>query len=48
MFQLKISGVPNTLEAEDYANLGTNSELYSGSDIAIVANEAMYMPVRKC
>lgn len=28
--------------------MGANSELYSGSDIAIVANEAMYMPVRKC
>lgn len=28
--------------------LGEASEGYSGSDIAIVVNEALMMPVRKC
>ena len=48
MFKLKIKGVANSLTEEDFHNLGEASEMYSGSDIASVANEAMFMPVRKC
>ena len=33
---------------DDWVQLGEESEGYSGSDIAIVVNEAMMMPVRKC
>jgi len=28
--------------------MGENSEGYSGSDVAVVTNEALMMPVRKC
>ena len=33
---------------QDWVQLGEASEGYSGSDIAIVVNEALMMPVRKC
>jgi vacuolar protein-sorting-associated protein 4 len=36
------------LTEQDYITLGELSEGYSGSDIAIVVNEALMMPVRKC
>ena len=48
MFKLKMKGIENTLQEEDYAELGKNSELYSGADIKTVAKEALYIPIRKC
>ena len=48
MFKKKIKGVENSLTEEDYHHLGEASEMYSGSDISIVSNEAMFMPIRKC
>ncbi len=48
MFKLKVRGVSNTLTEEDFHRLGEASELYSGSDITIVSNEALFMPIRKC
>ena len=38
----------NSLTEEDWITLGNESEGYSGSDLAIVVNEALMMPVRRC
>ena len=38
----------NTVTDEEWVELGNASEGYSGSDIAIVVNEALMMPVRRC
>lgn len=48
MFTLKCKGVKNSVNEEEFHKLGEASDLYSGSDIANVANEALYMPIRKC
>lgn len=48
MFKLKIKGVSNTITEEEWQKLGEASDMYSGSDISIVSNEALMMPVRKC
>lgn len=38
----------NSLTEQDWIELGNQSEGYSGSDLAVVVNEALMMPVRKC
>ena len=38
----------NTVTEEQWVELGNASEGYSGSDISIVVNEALMMPVRRC
>ena len=38
----------NNLTEEQWAILGNQSEGYSGSDCAVVVNEALMMPVRRC
>lgn len=38
----------NSLTEEDWITLGNESDGYSGSDLAIVVNEALMMPVRRC
>jgi len=48
MFKLKIRGVPNNITEEEFLQLGQVSDLYSGSDIKIVSNEALFMPIRTC
>ena len=48
MMKNKGNKTANTLTEDDWVNLGTESEGYSGSDISIVVNEALMMPVRKC
>jgi len=48
MFKLKIKGVPNNITEEEFLQLGAVSDLYSGSDISIVSNEALFNPIRKC
>ena len=48
MFKLKVQGIENTLVDEDFNTLADASELYSGSDIKVVSNEALFLPVRKC
>ncbi|KAF6776963.1 hypothetical protein AHF37_03531 [Paragonimus kellicotti] len=47
MFQANLEKTAHTLTQSDFASLGQQSEGYSGADIAIVAREAMMMPVRK-
>lgn len=44
----KGSKTKNTVTDEEWVELGNASEGYSGSDIAIVVNEALMMPVRRC
>jgi len=44
----KGSKTKNSLTEEDWVTLGNASEGYSGSDMAIVVNEALMMPVRRC
>ena len=44
----KGSKTKNNVQEEDWVRLGNASEGYSGSDIAIVVNEALMMPVRRC
>ena len=39
---------PNTLTDEDWVELGNMAEGYSGSDMSIVFNEALMMPLRRC
>lgn len=48
IFKIRGSKTKNNLTDHDYTQLGELSEGYSGSDIAIVVNEALMMPVRKC
>ena len=48
MFKNKGGKTKNNLTEADWVTLGEASEGYSGSDVAIVVNEALMMPVRKC
>ena len=48
IFKIRGGKTKNNLTDADYNQLGELSEGYSGSDIAIVVNEALMMPVRKC
>jgi len=48
IFKIRGGKTKNNLTDADYTTLGELSEGYSGSDIAIVVNEALMMPVRKC
>ena len=42
------SKTKNSVTEDDWVALGNESEGYSGSDLAIVVNEALMMPVRRC
>ena len=44
----KGSKTKNTVSEQDWVELGNASEGYSGSDMSIVVNEALMMPVRRC
>lgn len=44
----KGSKTMNSVQEDDWVTLGNESEGYSGSDLAIVVNEALMMPVRRC
>ena len=48
IFRNKIGKVKHSVTEEDFIKLGELSEGYSGSDVSIVVNEALMMPVRKC
>lgn len=47
MFQLSVGNTPCDLRPEDYRNLGTITEGYTGSDINIAVQDALMQPVRK-
>lgn len=42
------SKTKNSLTDDDWVELGNQTEGYSGSDMSIVVNEALMMPVRRC
>ena len=48
IFKNRAGKTKNAMTEQDWVQLGEASEGYSGSDIAIVVNEALMMPVRKC
>ncbi|XP_052816979.1 vacuolar protein sorting-associated protein 4B-like [Mya arenaria] len=47
MFKLHLGSTPNSLTEEDFRELGTRAEGYSGADISIVVRDALMQPVRK-
>jgi len=48
IFKNKGEKTKNNLCDDDWVTLGNEAEGYSGSDCAIVVNEALMMPVRRC
>lgn len=48
MFKLNLGNTPNSLNEDDYENLGELTDNYSGSDIATVVKDALMEPIRKC
>ena len=48
IFKLRGKKTKNNLTDQDYVTLGELSHGYSASDITILVNEALMMPVRKC
>ena len=48
IFKNKGEKTKHSLSDEDWVTLGNEAEGYSGSDCAIVVNEALMMPVRRC
>ncbi|XP_076047689.1 vacuolar protein sorting 4 isoform X2 [Oratosquilla oratoria] len=47
LFQLNIGDTPNSLNDNDYRDLGNRTDGYSGADISIVVRDALMQPVRK-
>jgi vacuolar protein-sorting-associated protein 4 len=47
MFKLAVGDTPTALQSEDFRELAKAAEGYSGSDIAIVVQDALMQPVRK-
>jgi len=47
IFELNVGTTPCTLTQQDYRELASQSEGYSGSDIAVVVRDALMQPVRK-
>lgn len=48
MFKLNLGTTPNSLNDDDYDDLGALTEGYSGSDIATLVKDALMEPIRKC
>lgn len=48
MFKLNLGNTPNTLTEEDFQELASLTEGYSGSDISIIVKDALMEPIRKC
>jgi vacuolar protein-sorting-associated protein 4 len=47
MFKIHLGDTPNTLVAGDYDTLGSRTDGFSGSDIAVVVKDVLMEPVRK-
>lgn len=47
MFEINVGDTPCNLTKDDYRELGTLTEGYSGSDIAVVVKDALMEPIRK-
>ncbi len=48
MFKLNLGNTPNSLTDDDFDDLGTLTEGYSGSDISTLVKDALMEPIRKC
>lgn len=48
MFKLNIGDTPCVVTDQQFQLLGQSSEGYSGSDIAVLVQEALFEPLRKC
>jgi len=48
MFKLNIGDTPNNLVEEDYKELASMTDGYSGSDISTLTQDAIFEPIRKC
>ncbi len=48
MFKLNLGDTPNSLTPEDFRQLGSMTEGYSGSDISIIVKDALMEPIRVC
>lgn len=46
MFKLAVGDTPNTLTQEDFKRLAAQTDGYSGSDIAIIVQDALMEPIR--
>ncbi|CAL4112106.1 unnamed protein product [Meganyctiphanes norvegica] len=47
MFRLNLGDTPNSLNDQDYKELGFSTDGFSGADINIVVREALMQPIRK-
>lgn len=48
IFKIRVGKTANTLSDADWDLLGEASDGYSGSDIAVVVKDGVYMPFRRC
>ena len=48
MIKLNLGNTPHELTESDFSALANNSEGLSGSDISVMAREALMEPIRKC
>uniref|UniRef100_A0A0G4FIS9 Uncharacterized protein n=1 Tax=Chromera velia CCMP2878 TaxID=1169474 RepID=A0A0G4FIS9_9ALVE len=48
LFELHIGKTANSLSDEDLTELAKQTDGYSGADISILVNDALFQPVRKC
>lgn len=44
----QMKNTPNKLNDKDFEEIGKKTDMYSGSDIAVLVRDAVYEPVRKC
>jgi len=48
MFKIHIGKTPTDLTENDYIALGEKCDGYSGADIGLIVNDALYAPIRIC
>jgi vacuolar protein-sorting-associated protein 4 len=48
MFKLNLGNTPHSVTEDDFMELASLTEGYSGSDIAIIVKDALMEPIRKC
>ena len=47
MLKSNIQGTPNSITEEDFAKLGEMTEGYSGSDLKVLARDALFQPISR-
>lgn len=48
MFKIHIGKTPTNLSEDDFIQLGEKCDGYSGADIGLIVNDALYAPIRIC